>query len=332
MTTVNFVRYSSQSITVLKNVEAYVKQDEKTLMDDGQRLISGLNCTPQMVFHEFVATREAHHKESPAWFYHYTLAFHPNENITPQQAHELAVEFAAKAWPDSEVLVTAHIDKPHIHSHFLVNAVCHQSGRMLRQEKGTLQWLRTLSDELCEAYGFSVLKDTQKRSNGMGAREYRSAARGESWKIQIICAIDDCMKCSGSKEEFIGNMNKLGYQVRWEDARRSITYTHPNGMKARDIKLFDKKYLKEAMEHEFRIRAEIIYGGAEAAPSADTNTAGADNYDAPGTGAAPFSRSASHERGMEGDDGVHLHTDSPYRETDCICHFRSGTGRRRSQL
>lgn len=249
-----------------------------------------------------------------------------------EQTHELAVKFAAKAWPDSEVLVTTHIDKPHIHSHFLVNAVCHQSGRMLRQEKGTLQWLRTLSDELCEAYGFSVLKDTQKRSNGMGAREYCSAARGESWKIQIICAIDDCMKCSGSKEEFIGNMNKLGYQVRWEDARRSITYTHPNGMKARDIKLFDKKYLKEAMEHEFRIRAEIIYGGAEAAPSADTNTAGADNYDAPGTGAAPFSRSASHERGMEGDDGVHLHTDSPYRETDCICHFRSGTGRRWSQL
>ena len=297
MATVNFVRYSSQSITALKNVEDYVKQDEKTLMGDGQRLISGINCTPQMAFREFVATREMYHKDSPVWFYHYTQAFHPDENITPQQAHKLALEFAGKAWPDSEVLVTTHIDKPHIHSHFLVNAVCYRTGWMLRQEKGTLQRLRNLSDELCEAHGFSVLKDTQKKSDGMNAREYRSAVKGESWKMQIICAIDDCMKRSGSKEEFIRNMKKLGYQVRWDDARRNITYTHPNGMKARDIKLFDKKYLKEVMEYEFKIRAEIVYGGAEAAPSADASTAGAD-----------ASRSASHERGMDCDDGASRYT------------------------
>ena len=311
MATVNFVHYDSQSVTVLKNVVAYVKQDEKTLLDDGQRLISGINCAPQMAFHEFVATRDAHHKKSPVWFYHYTQAFHPDENITPQQAHELAMEFAAKAWPDSEVLVTTHIDKPHIHSHFLINAVCHQTGRMLRQEKGTLNRLRDLSDELCEAHGFSVLKSTQKKSDGMSAREYRSAAKGESWKMQIICAADDCMKRSRDKDEFIRHMKKLGYQVRWEDARRSITYTHPNGMKARDIKLFDKKYLKEVMEREFRIRAEIIYGGVEAAPSADTNTAGADSTEhdaAPGAGADASSRSASHERGMGGDDRVSRHT------------------------
>ena len=309
MATVNFVRYSSQSITALKNVEAYVKQDGKTLMDDGQRLISGINCTPQMAFREFVATRETHHKESPVWFYHYTQAFHPDEDITPQQAHELAMEFAAKAWPDSEVLITTHIDKPHIHSHFLINAVCYQTGQMLRQEKGTLQRLRDLSDELCEAHGFSVLKEAQKKSDGMNAREYRSAAKGQSWKMQIICAIDDCMKRSGSKEEFIRHMKKLGYQVRWEDARRSITYTHPNGMKARDIKLFDKKYLKEVMEHEFRIRAEIIFGRAEAAPSADS-------YATPGAGADVASRSASHERGMGGDDGLPLYADISRRKTD----------------
>ena len=309
MATVNFVRYSSQNITALKSVEAYVKQDEKTLMENGQHLISGINCTPQMAFHEFVATRESYHKESPVWFYHYTQAFHPDENIAPQQAHELAMEFAAKAWPDSEVLVTTHIDKPHIHSHFLVNAVCHQTGRMLRQEKGTLKRLRDLSDELCEAHGFSVLEDTKKKSDGMSAREYRSAAKGESWKMQIICAVDDCMKCSSDKEEFIQHMKKLGYQVRWEDARRSITYTHPNGMKARDIKLFDKKYLKEVMEREFRIRAEIIIRGAEAAPSAD-------NYADFGTRADTASRSASHEGGVDGDDGLPLHSGVSRRKAD----------------
>ena len=317
MATVNFVHYDSQSVTVLKNVVAYVKQDDKTLLDDGQHLISGINCTPQMAFHEFVATRESYHKESSVWFYHYTQSFHPDENITPQQAHDLAKEFAAKAWPDSEVLITTHIDKPHIHSHFLVNAVCHQTGRMLRQKKGTLKRLRNFSDKLCEARGFSVLKSAQKKSDGMSTREYRSAAKGESWKMQIICAVDDCMKRSRDKAEFIRNMKKLGYQVRWEESRRSITYTHPNGMKARDIKLFDKKYLKEVMEREFRIRAEIIYGGVEAAPSADANTAGAASCAADdSTGADTVSRSASHERGMGGDDGLPLHAGLPRRETD----------------
>ena len=318
MATVNFVHYDSQSVTVLKNVVAYVKQDEKTLLDDGHHLISGINCTPQMAFHEFVATRESYHKESPVWFYHYTQSFHPDENITLQQAHELAKEFAARAWPDSEVLITTHFDKPHIHSHFLVNAVCHQTGRMLRQERGSLKRLRNLSDELCETRGFSVLKSTQKKSDGMSAREYRSAAKGESWKMQIICAVDDCMKRSRDKAEFVCNMEKLGYRVRWEESRRSITYTHPNGMKARDIKLFDKKYLKEVMEREFRIRAEIISGGAEAAPSADTNTTGADNYAASGTGTDTSSRSASHERGMGGADGLSLHAGVPRRETDWL--------------
>lgn len=131
----------------------------------------------------------------------------------------------------------------------------------------------------------------------MSAREYRSAAKGESWKMQIICAVDGCMKRSGDKDEFIRHMKKLGYQVRWEDARRSITYTHPNGMKARDIKLFDKRYQKEVMEREFRIRAEIISGGVEAAPSAD-------NCADSGTGTGSTARNASHEEGVDGDDRV----------------------------
>ena len=73
------------------------------------------------------------------------------------------------------------------------------------------------------------------------------------------------------------------------------------------------------MEREFRIRAEIIYGGVEATPSADANTAGADSTehdDAPSTEADAASRSASHERGMGGDDGLPLHAGVPCQETD----------------
>ena len=65
-------------------------------------------------------------------------------------------------------------------------------------------------------------------------------------------AIDLSLAESNTKEEFIKNMNKLGYQVNWTDTRKYITYTTPEGYKCRDNKLYDEKYSKGAMENEFR--------------------------------------------------------------------------------
>lgn len=268
MATVNFIRYSSQSRAALGKVADYVMQKEKTMEPNGVQLVSGQKCNPQLAAREFAATRDMFHKTSPVWFYHYTQSFHPKENVTGRQAHEIAKEFAARAWPDSEVLIATHIDAQHIHSHFLVNAVCYETGTMLRQGPNTLQHLRVISDDLCMKYELSVLPNSQKKSDGVNTREYRSAVKGESWKFQLMGVVDQCMEHSRSKTEFVKNMNALGYQVRWEDNRKNITYTHPNGQKVRDARLHERKYLKEVMEREFRIRAEIIAGRIEAAQHA----------------------------------------------------------------
>lgn len=266
MATITFIKYQKQSAGALRGVAQYVSQDEKTLDENGSQLISGQNCTPQLVSQEFQATRDVYHKESPVWFYHYVQSFSPDEVITGEQAQQLAKEFAAKAWPDSEVLIATHLDAEHIHTHFVVNAVCWESGKMLRQGPNTLRILRQLSDELCREHGFSVLpQQKKKRTQGMGTREYRSAAKGESWKFRLMNTIDQCMQFAASKEEFISLMESEGYQVRWTASRKNITYTTPQGMKCRDDRLHELKYTKEVMEREFRIRAEIIYRGIETA-------------------------------------------------------------------
>ena len=266
MATVTFIKYQKQSAGALRGVAQYVSQDEKTLDENGSQLISGQNCTPQLVSQEFQATRDMCHKESPVWFYHYVQSFSPDEVITGEQAHQLAKEFAAKAWPDSEVLIATHLDAEHIHTHFIVNAVCWETGKMLRQGPNTLRSLRQLSDELCLKHGFSVLpQQKKKQSQGMGTREYRSAAKGESWKFRLMNTIDQCMQFAASKEEFISLMESEGYQVRWTASRKNITYTTPQGMKCRDDRLHELKYTKEVMEREFRVRAEIIYRGIETA-------------------------------------------------------------------
>ena len=277
MATVNFIKYKKQSAGALSGVTRYVSQEEKIRDMDGRQLVSGQNCTPQLADREFQATRDACRKDSPVWFYHYVQSFSPDEVITGEQAHQLAKEFAAKAWPDSEVLIATHLDAEHIHSHFVVNAVCWESGKMLRQGPNTLRSLRQLSDELCLAHGFSVLpQQKKKQSQGMGTREYRSAAKGESWKFRLMNTIDQCMRYAATREEFLSLMESEGYQVRWTDSRKNITYTTPEGMKCRDDRLHEEKYTKEVMEREFRIRAEIVRGRTETAESTQQGNSPAD--------------------------------------------------------
>ena len=274
MATVTFIKYQKQSAGALHGVAGYVSQAQKTREEDGW-LVSGQNCTPQLAAQEFMATRQMHRKDSPVWFYHYVQSFHPQESVTGKEAHQLAQDFARQAWPDSEVLVATHTDAPHIHSHFIVNAVCYQSGKMLRQGPNTLKQLRSLSDTLCEERGLFVLpRQQEQRSKGMSSREYRSAAKGESWKFRLVNTIDQCMRYAASREEFISLMKSEGYQVRWTDGRKSITYTTPQGLKCRDDRLHEEKYTKEVMEREFGIRAEIVHGGIEAEErSAEYDTA-----------------------------------------------------------
>lgn len=202
MATVNFIPYRRQSATALSRVAEYVSQKHKTLDEQSRtQLVSGISCSPQVAVQEFRVARAAHHKESPVWFYHYTQSFSPDEPVTGQQAHKVAKEFAERAWPDSQVLVATHVAAHHIHSHFIVNAVCFDSGYMLRQGPTTLKHLRKLSDEICQAHGLSILpSNPPKHSKEPGTREYRSMEKNESWKMQLMLAIEDAMTVAHSRE------------------------------------------------------------------------------------------------------------------------------------
>ena len=306
MATVTFIKYAKQSAGALGGVAAYVAQANKTMQENGQQLVSGQNCTPPLAVWEFLTTRAMHRKESPVWFYHYVQSFAPSEPVTGELAHELAKMFAARAWPESEVLIATHIDRGHIHSHFIVNSICFGSGKMLRQGPGTLARLRTISDELCAAHGLSVLPRQETKMQGLGAREYRSATKGESWKFRLMNTIDECMKYAADKDAFVSLMASEGYDVRWESTRKYITYTMPAGLKCRDNKLHEEKYCKEAMEHEFRIRAEIVSARTQAAQHPADSASSADTT----------SRSAPHESGLGANDELSGYTVVPSGSVD----------------
>ena len=258
----------------LGGVLHYVQQEEKTTWED-RRLVSGWNCTAQSVCSEMQLTKERFHKTDGRQYYHFVQSFDKQDDLSPLEVHAIGLELAQRQFPNFEVLVATHMDTEHLHNHLVVNSVSFQSGKKLHQSAADLQAHRIANDEICVAHGLEILPPPQKqvKQKRMSTREYRSAAKGESWKFRLMNTIDQCMRYAASKEEFISLMESEGYQVRWTDSRKSITYTTPTGMKCRDDRLHEEKYTKEVMEHEFRIRAAIAHGGIEAEErsAADTN-------------------------------------------------------------
>ena len=251
MATVMYIPEHRQNRFAMRAVINYCMQEYKTFDKQTKRnLIGGVNCDGANSFREFMATKKIYGKDNGFFFYHYAQSFSPKEKITPEQAHEIALEFAEKAWSGHEVLVTTHCDREHIHSHFVINSVGFESGKKLRQSPSTLKQLRKLSDEICIAHGFAVLQPYQGGKNSMSSREYRARLRGNSWKEKLANDIDKAMEFSGSKDEFIRNMSILGYHMTWSDERKYLTFHCPNGKSCRDIKLHDDKYLKDNIECE----------------------------------------------------------------------------------
>ena len=233
----------------------YCMQDKKT-MHNGRKLVTGVNCVAQSAFHEMMNTKLQYRKTGGRQYYHIMQSFHPDEPITPETAHEIALRFAEENFPGYEVLVATHVDRNHIHSHFVVNSVNAETGLKFHSDNNEIQRLRDASDKLCIEYGLSVVIPKSKKVKGMSTAEYHIAEKGQS--LDLAMAIDEAMRYAVSKEHFIELMEMEGYEVKWKETHKYITYTCPNGKRCRDIRLHEEKYLKENMEDEFRIRKNFL--------------------------------------------------------------------------
>ena len=258
MAIVHFVNYKkgTQSRAAMRGVMRYVMQEKKTAWD-GVPLASGINCQPQSVYDDFLNTKLLYHKDGGTMFYHMVQSFPKGAAVDPRQAHEAARRLA-EYFEGCEVLVCTHVDREHIHSHCVINSVNFETGKKLHMAKEQLQELMRRNDMICQEMGLPVFEPTTQQARGMSGAEYHTALKGQSWKLRLMNTIDECMKYAADKDAFVSLMESEGCAVRWESSRKYITYTTSDGLKCRDSKLHEEKYCKEAMEHEFRIRAERI--------------------------------------------------------------------------
>ena len=264
MPIIHFINNKTQTAGGMKNVLNYVSRKEKTVSED-KRFVTGINCSPDTSLDEMTATKNLYHKPDGRLYYHLVQSFPSGYEIDPELAHKIAVELAEKAFNKYEVVVATHIDREHIHSHLVLNSVSFEDGKKYHSNKESVEELMKLSDEICQRYRVHVLDAPKKKMNKdyLSDSEYRSAKRGESFKWELMNVINQVMKQAKSKKQFCYLMKQQGYDVRWEDNRKYITYTCPNGRKCRDNKLHGERYRKENMEYEFkarRITADVRQG------------------------------------------------------------------------
>ena len=249
---------SNKSSGDMNKVIDYIMREAKTSFE-GRELVTGINCPAETSFTNMMLTKNYFHKTGGRMYYHLCQSFSPDEKITPELAHKVAVEFAEKQFLGYEIVVGTHVDREHIHSHILFNSVSFKDGKKYHSDKNDILRWRETSDQVCLKYGLSVLEPSSSpKSDRIRTREYRSAVKGQSWKINLVVQIEDAMKNAKTKKDFRRIMEEKGYQITWTDTRKNITYTTPEGKKCRDDRLHENKFLKEMMENEFRIRAELI--------------------------------------------------------------------------
>jgi hypothetical protein len=253
----------------------YVTKEEKT----EDKLVSGLHCEPDTVKDEMQATKELWGKTGGRTYKHFVQSYHEDEHITPEQAHKNAVELAknTEAWKGHEVLIATHIDRGHIHSHFIVNSVNYENGHKLQWSKADLQNLKDRCNEQSRQQGLHV-PEKGKTFSGEEREEtvawnketynlLKQAEKGEvkSYVQDTALAVMDCRETATSREDFIDQMKARGYGVDWQDSHKYITFTDlerqsqgEKQCKVRNNKL-EKYYAvdfgKESLEHGFEINA-----------------------------------------------------------------------------
>lgn len=304
MAVIESIPEKNQTPSAQKGVLDYCMQPSKTFDEDEQlAYISGYNCVPGLANESFLATQKIYgHEPDGVRFYHFVQSFKIGEAISPQESNKIGMELVRgfHKFKNHEAIVATHIDKDHLHNHIVVCAYDLESGLKLHYNKFFLSDLRQKSDEICQAHGLNVLKkyNPNVKSQRLDPKEYRAALNGNSWKMALRSTIDFCMTRAGSKEEFQRLMKKYGYDMVWTPERKYITYICPTQdgkeRKVRDIQLNDEKYLKENMEHEFRIRTEL-YGQAQGEEYTADDTRGT----AGGTDGTGDSDGADQRRGMD---------------------------------
>ena len=122
---------------------------------------------------------------------------------------------AQELWGERfEVIVATHLDKAHLHSHFVLNSVSLKDGKRYNDCKTTYDLLRRTSDRLCLEYELSVIENPQSgKQRSYDAWQAERDGKATWWSI-VRNDMDIAIRQSVSMQAFIRHLKALGYEIK----------------------------------------------------------------------------------------------------------------------
>lgn len=203
-------QYNKAEMQALHNVMAYAADGYKT---EKRLYVSGVNVTPDTATYKMQQTKLRYGKTDGIIAFHAIQSFKPGE-VTPELAHKIGVELAKEMWGDRfEVLIATHLNRHHLHNHFVINSVSFADGKKYYDNTENYNLMKKISDRLCEENNLSVIRNP--KSKGKHYAEVMAEKNGyPTIRGQIKDELDEIIKCSYTYKDFWRILKQRGYEVK----------------------------------------------------------------------------------------------------------------------
>ena len=225
----------------LKEVLTYTTQGYKT---NEKEYITGINCDPKTALTQMMNTKLSYNKMDGRLAFHAVQSFKPGE-LTPDECHKLGIQLAKQMWGNRfEVVVSTHLDKKHLHNHFVVNSVSWVDGKKYDNKKADIDHFREINDAICKEHGLNVIDKPSGKAMNYG--EWNAEKNDGIYFRKIIrYDVDSVLSYARDPDQFVEGLEAMGYEV--DLSKTHWTLKHPQAKRPmRFYKLSkDGRYNKE---------------------------------------------------------------------------------------
>ena len=253
-----YSKYRMDEFDSIRQVMTYATNPDKT-----EKLFytTGINCEVKDAVKQMQFVKTFYGKENGILAFHAYQSFNEGE-VTPEIAHEIGVKLANEMWGDRfQVVVSTHLNTKHLHNHFVINSVSFKDGKKYYSNLSNTALLRKTSDEICEEYGLSVLKEKTCKSGINFENFYKKSMRDSDYYKFAKEDIDYAIEHSWTYKEFLKRLKEMGYEVYFRANKISVRM-YPHKRNIRIERVFGEEYSIENIKNKicsrYPSREEVI--------------------------------------------------------------------------
>lgn len=226
----------------------YITNPDKT---EGQLLVTSFRCDPSTVELDFARVANAGSKCGTIKAQHLIQSFAPGE-VDEMTAHDIGIKLAERFTEGKhQYVIATHIDREHVHNHIIFNQVDFMQHKKFRGNKVSVRIMQQISDDLCKSYGLSVIEE--KKDKGQTYYEWQKVRSSKTGKEVLKRNIDLCISISADFDDFLKNMQKLGYTIK--NTGTYYSFKLPDQQRFRRLKTLGDDYSEEEIKRRLQIRS-----------------------------------------------------------------------------